>query len=68
MVVQGHPYHPPVCVPVPAQRVHVKKYKLLEGHDEITGTIAELEKAKIICSLHVLYNSPLWPVWNMAHD
>jgi hypothetical protein len=46
MVVQDHPHNPQVCVPAPAQIAHVKQYRLPGGHEEITGTIAELEKAK----------------------
>jgi hypothetical protein len=30
---------------------------------KITGTTAELEKAKIIHPAHSPYNSPIWPVW-----
>jgi hypothetical protein len=50
----------------PAQMVHVKHCKLPRGQKEITGTIAELEKA------HSPYNSSIWVVgkpdktWHMT--
>jgi hypothetical protein len=42
--------------------VHVKQCKLPGGHEEIIGTIAELEKAKIVHPAHSPYNSPIWPL------
>jgi hypothetical protein len=60
--MQGYPHHPSVCMPAPAQVVHVKQYNLPGGHEEITGTIVELEKAKIIHPAHSPYNSSMWPV------
>jgi hypothetical protein len=58
----GHPHHPPGCVPASARMVCVKECKLPRGHEAITGTIEELEKAKMICSAHSPYDSPIWPV------
>jgi hypothetical protein len=40
----------------------MKQYKLLGGHEEIAGAIAELEMAKIILQANSPYDSPVWPV------
>jgi hypothetical protein len=61
-------------MPAPAQIGHRKQYKLPRGHEEITGTIEKLEKAKIIHPAHSPYNSPIWLVqkpdgtWHMTVD
>ena len=34
----------------------------LGGHEEITGTVGELEKVGIIRASHSPFNSPVWPV------
>jgi hypothetical protein len=45
--------------------VHVKQCKFPGGNEEITGTIVELRKAKIIHSAHSPYNSPIWLIWKL---
>lgn len=54
--------------------IHTKQYKLSGNHEEIIGTIWELEKVGIIHHTHSPYKSPEWSVkmsdgtWQMAVD
>lgn len=63
-----------VRLPTPHCIVNVKQYRLPRGYEEITATVKELERVRVIRHSHSNYNSPVWLLkkpnrtWRMTVD